>query len=129
MDLLVPDGSPFLLLISGYVIDRLAGASSFGLQLLVALIADPLGLFVALHSGRLGRAVLAEDLAAVPAVVLSVGEGELAVAAVAGSGLGVVSPLAASLLRKLNLEKKRWIRKFQNAKKETYRAPFLIITK
>ena len=70
----------------------------------VALVAHPLRLLEVGHDGRLGAAVLAEDLAAVPAVVLSVGEGELAVAAVAGSGLGVVSPLAASLLRQLDLE-------------------------
>ena len=72
----------------------------------VALVAHPLRLLEVGHDGRLGAAVLAEDLSAVPAVVLAVGEGEGAGAHAAGGHLGVVGPLAAGLLGELNLQGK-----------------------
>ena len=84
----------------------LSSASAFLelLEFLVAEITDPLGLFVVWHRGLLGRAVCAEDLAAVPAVVLAVRQGELAAAGVAVGRLSVVSPLSPRLLHQFHLK-------------------------
>ena len=78
---------------------------SLCLQLCVALSAHALRPLVVLHLRRVRAAVAAEDLAAVAAVVLAVGQGEGARALGAGRGLGVVGPLAAVLLRELDLER------------------------
>ena len=51
----------------------------------------------------LAGAILAEDIPAVPAVVLPVGEAEGLAAAGAGHHLGVVLPLPPGLLHQLNL--------------------------
>ena len=69
----------------------------------MTLITDPLWLGVVGHRGRLGTAGLAEDLAAVPAMVLPVRQGEGARASAASRHFGVVFPFSASLLGQLNL--------------------------
>ena len=57
----------------------------------------------------LAGAILAEDIPAVPAVVLPVGEAEGLAAAGAGHHLGVVLPLPPGLLHQLHLHNIVWI--------------------
>ena len=57
----------------------------------------------------LAGAILAEDISAVPAVVLPVGEAEGLAAAGAGHHLGVVLPLPPGLLHQLHLHNIVWI--------------------
>ena len=76
------------------------------LQLREARVADSLRLLVVGHVGRLGRAVRAENLAAIPAVVFPVAQVERACAGLALADLGVVRPFSAGLFGQLNLEMK-----------------------
>ena len=67
------------------------------LQFCMAVFANALGFLVIWHRCRFVGAIRAEDLAAVPAVVLPVGDGESAVARVAVVHLRVICPLSAAL--------------------------------
>ena len=74
------------------------------LELGVTRITDSLRLLVILHQCLLRRAVIAENLSAISAVVFPVGQREAAAASHALRHLGVVGPLATSLLGQLDLD-------------------------